>query len=80
MGPRRTVNGREMTHEVRIILAEKAWLEVEKKKQSVSVSPSDKGAVFEIMLEHGHCQIQGWFSDANDVDLCGAFYARMTRL
>lgn len=48
---------------------------------SVKTSPEDKVAVFKVRLRGGvRTKLHAWFLDAQGNDLCGAFYALVTRL
>ena len=49
-------------------------------EQKVSVTPEKLGAVFQASLPRGRNQLHGWFLDAEGQDLCGAFYALVTKL
>jgi arylsulfatase A-like enzyme len=44
-----------------------------------TVSPQDRGAVFEVELPAGRTTLQGWFQDETGQDLCGAFYVSVER-
>jgi arylsulfatase A-like enzyme len=78
-GPRVTINGRPLTHQYKLIPAREAVLDVNGSEQRVSVTPEDVGAVFQVNLPKGKAKLQGWFRDADGKDLCGAFYALVTR-
>jgi len=48
---------------------------------SVKTSPEDKVAVFKVRLKGGvRTKLHAWFLDSQGNDLCGAFYALVTRL
>jgi len=79
-GPQKTVFGRPLSHAGKRIPAESAVLMAMGKEHEVHLSPADLGAVLHIKLDVGRQKIQGWFRDARKVDLCGAFYARVTAL
>ncbi len=79
-GPRSTIMGRPLTHKYRLIPAHEAVLETNGKEQRVSITPESLNAVFQIALPKGRSKLQGWFRDAEGKDLCGAFYALVTKL
>jgi arylsulfatase A-like enzyme len=79
-GPRVTVNGRSLTHPVKVIQPHEAILSVNGTDRPVSVKPEDIGAIFEVHWSKGKVELQGWFRDAEGKDLCGAFYALVTKL
>jgi arylsulfatase len=79
-GPRATIHGRPLTQAVKKMPAYHAVFEINGKEQSVSVKPEDVGAVFQVSLDKGMSKLQGWFRDAEKKDLCGAYYALVTRL
>jgi arylsulfatase A-like enzyme len=79
-GPRATITGRPLTHKFRLIPAYEAVLETNGVEQRVSITPESIGAVFEVALSKGRSSLHGWFRDAKGTDLCGAFYALVTRL
>jgi arylsulfatase len=45
-----------------------------------AVAPGALEATVRITLPAGRAQLQAWFQDAAGADLCGAYYARITRL
>lgn len=47
---------------------------------AAQTAPTDKAAVFRVHLPKGKTKLHGWFKDADGRDLCGAYYARVTRL
>jgi arylsulfatase A-like enzyme len=79
-GPRVTVNGRPLTHKFTLIPAHGAVLETNGVEQQASTSPESLGVVFQINLPRGRSKLHGWFRDAEGKDLCGAFYALLTKL
>jgi hypothetical protein len=79
-GPRVTINGRPLTHKYKLIPAHEVILEANGTEQRVSVTLEDVGAVFQVDLPKGKGKLQGWFRDAEGKDLCGAFYALVTKL
>lgn len=79
-GPRETIRGRKLNHRYRLIPACKTVLRTDGNRQLVSVFPDSAGAVFEVPLSKGIHKIQGWFCDEDGRDLCGAYYALITRL
>ncbi len=79
-GPRATIHGRPLTQSVKLIPANQAVLETNGKEQSVAVKPEDVGAILQVSLTKGNNKLQGWFRDAEGKDLCGAYYALVTRL
>lgn len=50
------------------------------KSASAKSSPDDKLIPFELVLSKGASDLQAWFTSAEGTDVCGAFYARVTRL
>jgi hypothetical protein len=48
--------------------------------ESKPVGKGDKSAVFRANLVSGKTQIQTWFYDADDQELCGAYYTYIRRL
>jgi len=79
-GPRQTVSGRPLSYSVKKISAAGARLIIDGKEHSTGVKPQDLGAVFRCRLAAGRHIMQGWFRDARNEDLCGAFYAMVTRI
>jgi arylsulfatase A-like enzyme len=79
-GPRQTIHGRPLTQQVRLIPAREAVLAIDGAEQRMQVTPDDTGAVFRVRLRKGPCTLQGWFGDGHGQDLCGAYYAQVTRL
>lgn len=79
-GPRETIHGRPLTQPFRLIPAREAVLAIDGAGQRAPVSPADTGATFRVKLGKGPCKLQGWFGDGQGQDLCGAYYARVTRL
>jgi arylsulfatase A-like enzyme len=79
-GPRVTVNGRPLTQQVKLMPAHEVVLSVNGTEQSVRVKPEDLGGVLEFNLSKGKGKLQGWFRDADGNDLCGAYYALVTKL
>jgi hypothetical protein len=78
-GPRVTINGRNLDHKYKLVPAHEVVLSVNGKEQSASVKPDDVGAVFQVELTKGMSKLQGWFRDTGKKDLCGAFYALVTK-
>ncbi len=57
-----------------------ARLIVAGQEMSARVGPKDRAVVFTVRLRGGtRTTLQGWFQDADGRDLCGAFYAVVTR-
>jgi hypothetical protein len=79
-GPRVTINGRKLDHKFRIIPATEVLLEANGVQQRVPITAESTGAVFQVALSKGRSKLQGWFRDADGKDLCGAYYALVTRL
>lgn len=79
-GPRFTIRGRPLNHKFTQVPAYGAVLQAGGVEQKTSVTPESLGAVFELSLPKGRSQLQGWFLDAGGQDLCGAFYALVTKL
>jgi arylsulfatase A-like enzyme len=79
-GPRATINGRALTQQVKRIPAHEAVMSVNGTEQRVSVKPEAVGATFDVSLPKGSGKLQGWFRDADGKDLCGAYYALITKL
>jgi len=57
-----------------------AKLRVADQNLSAKTGAEDQAAVFRLRLPRGRTQLQGWFQDAEGRDLCGSFFARVTRL
>jgi arylsulfatase len=57
----------------------KARLRVGTFDATLPVNATDKEAVFEMRLKPGRTQLQTWFYDAQDRELCGAFYVEVLR-
>ena len=79
-GPRVTITGRPLNHQFKLIPAHEAILASNGAEQKVSLTQESVGAVFQVQLPKGRSQLQGWFRDAKGTDLCGAFYALVTKL
>jgi arylsulfatase len=79
-GPRVTINGRALDHKYKLIPAHEVVLEANGAEQCLSVKPEDVGATFQVSLPKGRSKLQGWFRDSEGKDLCGAFYALVTKL
>lgn len=79
-GPRETFRGRKLDHEVRLIPAHEAVLAVNGSENKVLVTPESVGAEFQVSFTKGINQMRGWFRDKDGNDLCGAFYALVTKL
>lgn len=79
-GPRKTITGRPLNHKYKLIPAREAVLSANGVEQRFPLTQDSIGASFEVQLIRGKSVLQGWFRDAEGVDLCGAFYARITKL
>jgi arylsulfatase A-like enzyme len=79
-GPRETIRGRKLDHEVRLIPAYEAVLAINGEENKVSVTPESVGAEFHASLAKGINQLRGWFRGKDGKDLCGSFYALVTKL
>jgi arylsulfatase A-like enzyme len=79
-GPRSTINGRPLDHQFKLMPAYGAVLETNGVEQRAAVTPESLGAVFQISLNKGKSKLQGWFQGDKGNDLCGAYYALVTRL
>jgi arylsulfatase A-like enzyme len=79
-GPRVTIRGRKLDHKVTLIPAQAAVLRINGTEQNAVVTPESLGAVFQVSFNKGLNQLQGWFRDADSKDLCGAFYALLTKI
>lgn len=79
-GPRVTITGRALTQPVKRMPAHSVVFSTDGTEQAVKVTPEDLGATFEVRLTRGRHVLQGWLRDAGGKDLCGAYYARVTRL
>lgn len=79
-GPRVTIGGRKLDHKYKLIPAHAAVLRANGVDQTVSLTPDSVGATFQVSLPKGLGQLQGWFRGQEGEDLCGAFYALVTRL
>jgi arylsulfatase A-like enzyme len=79
-GPRETIRGRKLDHKYQLIPANEAVLAINGVQKQVSVTPESVGAEFQVSFPKGISQMRGWFRDKDGKDLCGAFYARVTKL
>jgi arylsulfatase A-like enzyme len=79
-GPRVTITGRTLTQPVKRMPAHSVVFSADGAEQTVKVTPEDVGATFQVRLTRGRHVLQGWLRDADGKDLCGAYYARVTRL
>ncbi len=79
-GPRVTINGRALTQPVKRMPARSVVFSADGAEQTAKVTPEDLGATFQVQLTRGRHVLQGWLRDADGKDLCGAYYARVTRL
>ncbi len=59
--------------------AAKARLKIAGVDVSKPVGPHDKAATFVVKLTAGQTKLQTWFYDADDNELCGAFYTYVRR-
>jgi arylsulfatase len=58
----------------------KARLQVGAQDLTQPAPATAKEAVFRVNLKKGRTQLHGWFQDAASKDLCGAYYALVTRV
>jgi hypothetical protein len=79
-GPRVTINGRALTQPVKRMPARSVVFAADGAEQSLAVTPEDLGATFQVRLTKGRHVLQGWLRDAEGKDLCGAYYARVTKV
>jgi arylsulfatase A-like enzyme len=79
-GPRRTITGRPLDHKYKLVPAAEVLLETNGVEQKVPVTAESVGATFEVSLSKGRNKLQGWFRDEKGQDLCGAYYALVTKL
>lgn len=79
-GPRQTINGRALTQPVKQMPAAAVVLSTDGAEQSVAVKPTDRGGTLQVQLSAGRHVLQGWLRDAAGNDLCGAYYAQVTKL
>jgi arylsulfatase A-like enzyme len=79
-GPRVTITGRPLDHKYKLIPAYEAVFSANGAEQRLSIKPEDIGAVFQVNLQKGKSKLQGWFRGAKGDDLCGAYYALVTKL
>jgi arylsulfatase A-like enzyme len=79
-GPRKTIMGRELTQPVKKMPAQSIVLAADGVEQSVAVTPEHVGGTIEVPLTKGHHQLQGWLRDVEGQDLCGAYYAMVTKV
>jgi arylsulfatase A-like enzyme len=79
-GPRVTIRGRKLDHKYTLIPAQSAVLKANGTEQNLAVTPESVGAVFQVPLNKGLNQLQGWFRGADSKDLCGAYYAQLTKI
>lgn len=70
----------ETVSEGRALPIAKVNLRIGSREFSVSPAVGDKGSVFRAEMAAGRTQIQGWFQDAAGEDLCGSYFAYVSRL
>lgn len=76
-GPKQTVAGRSLEEVIadrRSLPIAGAVLRVGQRELQATTSPESLGVTFEISLQEGETELQGWFRDREGKDLCGAFY------
>jgi arylsulfatase len=56
-----------------------ARLTIAGQELSTKTAAGDREAVFRVKLSKGRTQLHGWFQDADGKDLCGAFFATVTK-
>jgi hypothetical protein len=56
-----------------------ARLTIAGREHATKLAPGVTAAAFTVRLPAGRTQLHAWFQDAEGRDLCGAFYARVTR-
>jgi arylsulfatase len=79
-GPRATITGRVLDHRYKLIPAYEAVFSANGAEQRLAIKPEDIGASFQVNLSKGKSKLQGWFCGAKGEDLCGAYYALVTKL
>ena len=57
----------------------KVRLKVARFDKSKNVGPTDTAEVFEVKLKSGRTQLQTWCYDAEDKEICGAYYVYVSR-
>jgi hypothetical protein len=79
-GPRATITGRVLDHRYKLVPAYEAVFSANGAEQRLAVKPENIGAAFQVNLSKGKSKLQGWFCGAKGEDLCGAYYALVTKL
>jgi arylsulfatase len=79
-GPRVTITGRVLDHSYKLIPAYEAVFSTNGSEQRLAIKPEDIGAAFQVKLSKGKNKLQGWFCGSKGEDLCGAYYALVTKL
>jgi arylsulfatase len=79
-GPRQTITGRPLTQPVKLMPAYQVVLAADGREQSVAVKPEDVGGTLEVKLSKGRHILQGWLRGQDGTDLCGAYYAQITKV
>lgn len=80
VGPRQTITGRPLTQPVKQMPAYAVVLAADGREQQVAVTPESVGATLQVTLTKGRHVLQGWFRGQDGTDLCGAYYAQLTRV
>jgi arylsulfatase A-like enzyme len=79
-GPRKTIIGRAMTQPFKLMPARSIMFVADGAEQSVAVKPEDLGGSVEVKLTKGRHVLQSWLRDADGKDLCGSYYAQITKM
>jgi arylsulfatase A-like enzyme len=79
-GPRQTINGRPLTQPVKRMAVQSVVLAADGAEQSVATTPDSVSATLEVKLSKGRHVLQGWLRDGEGKDLCGAYYAQVTKV
>jgi arylsulfatase len=79
-GPRRTITGRALTQPFKLMPARSIVFVADGAEQSIAVKPEDLGGTVEVKLTKGAHVLQSWLRDAEGKDLCGTYYAQVTKV
>jgi hypothetical protein len=79
-GPRKSITGRALTQPFKLMPARSIVFVADGAEQSVTVKPEDLGGTVEVKLTKGRHVLQSWLRDGDGKDLCGSYYAQVTKV
>jgi arylsulfatase A-like enzyme len=79
-GARKSITGRALTQRVKQMPAHSIMFMADGAEQKIAVKPEDLGGTVEVKLAKGPHVLQSWLRDAEGKDLCGAYYAQVTKV